>query len=187
MELDKESGAGRLFLRASANSKKENFQLLWTILIRQSSSTQRTQEFCCALWCTQPAQAVSRSLEAVQKRFLAQNSSYHLNYAYFLSRVGDYEGSRRELAELDQTTDKSVWYTIIAGFSQQMTKTYATVARAEEAMKEALQLLPNDPRLWDTQAAVCAEQSFEQAVKWEKRASRQKPLLPSSGQTLWTG
>jgi hypothetical protein len=44
-------------------------------------------------------------------------------------------------------------------------------------MKEALKLLPNDPRLLDTQAAVCAELGrFEDAVKWEKRCLAAKGL-----------
>ena len=30
--------------------------------------------------------------------------------------------------------------------------------------------MPNEPRIWDTQAAVCAELGrFEEAVKWQKR------------------
>ena len=43
-------------------------------------------------------------------------------------------------------------------------------AKAAEAIKEAIELMPNEGRIWDTQAAVCAEQGqFDEAVKWEKR------------------
>jgi hypothetical protein len=44
-------------------------------------------------------------------------------------------------------------------------------------MKQALELLPNEPRLWDTQAAVSAELGrFEEAVKWERRYLEVKTL-----------
>lgn len=44
-------------------------------------------------------------------------------------------------------------------------------------MKEALRLLPNEPRLWDTQAAVYAELGrFEKAVEWEQRYLAAKKL-----------
>jgi hypothetical protein len=44
-------------------------------------------------------------------------------------------------------------------------------------MNEALRLMPNNPSLWDTQAAVCAELGhFEEAVKWEKRYLAAKKL-----------
>ncbi|MEO5717252.1 MAG: hypothetical protein ABIR29_01620, partial [Chthoniobacterales bacterium] len=49
--------------------------------------------------------------------------------------------------------------------------------RADEAMKEALELMPNEPSLLDTEAAVCAELGrYEEAVQWETRFLASKSL-----------
>jgi Flp pilus assembly protein TadD len=95
-----------------------------------------------------------------------------LNYAYALSRIGDYAGAKRELEEAELRGSRS------AGFYNNLAWLLSTAdddmirngAKAAEAIKEAIELKPNDEHIWDTQAAVCAEQGqFEQAVKWEKR------------------
>jgi hypothetical protein len=39
------------------------------------------------------------------------------------------------------------------------------------------ELMPNEPSIWDTQAAVCAELGrFDEAVKWQKQYLGQKTL-----------
>jgi tetratricopeptide (TPR) repeat protein len=122
-------------------------------------------------------EALEDAKKAIQ--LAPKNSAYRLNYAYLLSRVGDYEGAHRELDEVEQTADKSAWYYnnlawLLATADDDKIR---NGAQAEEAMKEALQLLPKEPRLWDTQAAVCAELGrFDEAVKWEKRYLAEKKL-----------
>ena len=122
-------------------------------------------------------QAIEDIKKAIQ--LAPKNSGYRLNYAYFLSRAGDYEGARRELDEIEQTADKSAWYYnnlawLLATADDDKIR---NGSQADEAVKEALRLLPDEPRLWDTQAAVCAELGhFEKAVEWEQRYLATKKL-----------
>ena len=122
-------------------------------------------------------EALEDTRKAIQ--LAPKNSGYRLNYAYYLSRAGDYEGARRELNQIEETADKSAWYYnnlawLLATADDDKIR---NGPEAEEAMKEALRLWPNEPRLWDTQAAVCAELSrFEEAIKWEKRYLAAKKL-----------
>lgn len=56
-------------------------------------------------------------------------------------------------------------------------------ARAEEAMKKALEMMPNEPALLDTEAAVCAELGrYEEAVKWQTRFLASKTLTAEQRQ-----
>jgi Flp pilus assembly protein TadD len=79
-----------------------------------------------------------------------------LNYAYALSRVGDFAGAQRELDEAEQTGHRSAW------FYNNLAWLLATAddehvrngARAQQAIERAVELMPNEPGIWDTQAAV---------------------------------
>lgn len=104
---------------------------------------------------------------------------YHLNYAYFLSRSGDYAGARREMDEAARLGSRS------AAFYNNLAWILATAdddkirdgVKAEEAINEAMELLPNQGNILDTKAAVCAELGrFEEAVKWQKRYLSLKTL-----------
>ena len=73
------------------------------------------------------------------------NSVLRLNYAYALARVGDYTGAQRELDAAQEHGQKSAW------FYNNLAWLLATANddkvrdghRAEEAMKEALEMMPN--------------------------------------------
>jgi tetratricopeptide (TPR) repeat protein len=105
--------------------------------------------------------------------------THRLNYAYALSRVGDYAGAKRELEEAERAGTRSAWfYNNLAWLlSTADDDKIRDGAKAEEAIKEAIELMPKEGRIWDTQAAVCAERGrFEEAVKWQKRYLTLKTL-----------
>ena len=104
---------------------------------------------------------------------------FRLNYAYDLSRIGDYEAAQRELGEAERLGNRSAWfYNNLAWLlSTADDEKIRNGIKAEEAIQEARELMPNEPTIWDTQAAVCAELGrFEEAVKWQKQYLAQKNL-----------
>jgi tetratricopeptide (TPR) repeat protein len=107
------------------------------------------------------------------------NAAFRLSYSYSLARVGDYVGARRELDEAENLGQRSAWfYNNLAWLLSTADDEHVRDgAKAEEAINEAIELLPNEPRIWDTRAAVCAELGrFDEAVKWQKRCLATKSL-----------
>jgi Flp pilus assembly protein TadD len=123
------------------------------------------------------AAAVEDYCKAIE--LVPNDPGYRLNYAYVLSRVGDYAGARRELEEAERIGNRSAWFYnnlawLLSTADDDMIR---DGAKAEEAIREARELLPNEPSIWDTQAAVCAELGrFDEAVKWQKQYLSQKTL-----------
>jgi tetratricopeptide (TPR) repeat protein len=107
------------------------------------------------------------------------NPVFQLNRAYALAQTGDYGGARQAMDEAEKLGQKSAWfYNNLAWLlSTADDDKVRDGTKAEEAIKEALELLPNDPAILDTRAAVCAELGqFEEAVKWEKKYLGTKSL-----------
>ncbi len=125
----------------------------------------------------------AEALEDIQKAVELRPSDpiIRLNYSYTLSRTGDYAAAQRELEEAERMGAKSAWfYNNLAWLlSTADDDTVRNGGKAEKAIKAAIELMPNEPSLWDTQAAVCAELGlFEEAIKWQKRYLRSKVLTP---------
>jgi Flp pilus assembly protein TadD len=182
MDLDKALAPVAFPLRASGNIKKENFQAALDDLAKAIElDPTNPNTFSSRSGVYNQLKQFPQAMEDIKKaiQLAPKNSGYRLNYAYYLSRDGDYEGARRELEEIEQTADKSAWYYnnlawLLATADDDKMR---NASQAEEAINEALRLMPDTPSLWDTQAAVCAELGhFEEAVKWEKRYLGTKKL-----------
>ena len=102
-----------------------------------------------------------------------------MNYAYSLSRGGDNAGAKREFNEtgpLRSPLGLVLQQSRLAPFDADEDE-IRDGKRAEEVIEQATELMPNQPALWDTRAAVCAELGrFDEAVKWQRRYLTSKEL-----------
>jgi tetratricopeptide (TPR) repeat protein len=117
------------------------------------------------------------------------NAIYRLNYSYALARVGDYAGARRELDDAERLGQRSAWfYNNLAWLLSTADDEHVRDGtKAEEAVNEALELLPNESSIWDTRAAVSAELGrFDEAMKWEQRYLATKKLTPEQRKNAQT-